>query len=248
MNFRHISPIRISLFCLFAFPAFFPNVHAELYDVKALTAHLKQKLGNIQAEYQKLRQKQQLSCLWDKDVHKPSNLFLSFRKENLRSGEDLKEMVATLFSFKSSNVKEQLEKFLRVFTSEAFLRALFGDNIVNKLITCDGEDAAFVWQDKEEYNNPSGKLLFFLRVKHTLHKDLFGEGLSAWDMFMGGYSITALDMQLVFAYDTKSDNIQFIGTKGKIFINSEKMEIDFPIYSPSYTNASVPQSNSIDMD
>lgn len=242
MKFRRIPLLLLSV----AFPAF-SNVHADYYNVEALTAHLKSKLGDIQAEYEKLRQKQQLSYLWEKGIHKPSNLFLQFQKNTLRSIKNLKETAAVLFSFEDPNVKEQLEKFLCVFTSKDFLRMLFGDNIVNKLVTCDGKDGAYVFWDKEEYNNPSGKLLFFLRVKHTLHKDHIGENLSALDMLLG-FSITALDIQLVFAYDTKSNNIQFIGTKDKLFINSEEVEMDFPIYSPSYTNASVPQSNSIDMD
>ena len=239
---------RISLFFLSVIFPVFSNMHADdRYDVQALTAHLRQKLENIQAEYEDLRQKQQLSYLLDRKLK--GNLILSFRKGIVSSKKDLKEIVATLLSFESSDVKEQLEKkFLPIFMSEEFLRMLFGDNIVNKLITCDGEDGAYIFWDKEEYNDPSGKLLFFLRVKHTLHKDLIGEGLSAWDMFMGGHSITALDMQFVFAYDTKSDNIQFIGTKDKIFINGKEVKMDFPIYSPSYTNTSVPQSNSIDMD
>ena len=142
MKVGRVSLIRISLFCLFVFTAF-SNVHADPYDVQALMAHLKEKLGNIQTEYEVLRQKQQLSYLWDKNLG--SNLILSFRKEIVSSKRGLKEMVATLLSFESSDVKEQLEKFLRVFTSEAFLRALFGDNIVNKLITCDGEDGAYVF-------------------------------------------------------------------------------------------------------
>lgn len=242
MKFRRIPLLLLSV----AFPAF-SNVHADYYNVEALTAYLEAKLGNIQTEYEKLRKKQQLSYLWDKDIHTPNNLFLQFLGNPIRSIENLREMAATLFSFEDSNVKEQLKKFLRVFTSKDFLRMLFGDNIVNKLITCDGEDGAYVFWDKEEYNNPSGKLLFFLCVKHTLHKDRIGKNLSALDMLLG-FSITALDMQLVFAYDTKSDKIQFIGTKDKIFINGEEVEMDFPIYLPSYTNASVPQSNSIDMD
>ena len=137
---------RISL-CLLSvlFPAF-SNVHADLYDVQALTAHLKQKLENIQAEYRELRQKQQLSYFWDKGIHKPSNLILQFQKSTIRSTENLREMAATLFSFEDPNVKEQLEKkFLPIFMSEEFLRMLFGDNIVNKLITCDGEDGAYVF-------------------------------------------------------------------------------------------------------
>ena len=242
MKFRRIPLLLLSV----AFPAF-SNVHADYYNVEALTAYLEAKLGNIQTEYEKLRQKQQLSYLWDKGIHKPSNLFLQFQKNTLRSIENLKKTAAVLFLFEDPNVKEQLEKFLCVFTSKDFLRMLFGDNIVNKLITCDGEDGAYVFWDKGEYNNPSGKLLFFLHVKHTLHKDHIGKNLSALDMLFG-FSITALDIQLVFAYDTKSDKTQFIGTKDKIFVNSEEVEMNFPIYLPSYTNASVPQSNSIDMD
>ena len=243
MKFRRISLLFLSV----AFPAF-SCMHAGPYDVQALTAHLKQKLGNIQAEYQRLRNEKSLSYLWDIYTHRPNNLYLNFfGKNNVHSAEDVKSQAETLFLLEDPNVKEQLEEFLRVFTSEAFLRALFGNNIVNKLITCGGKDGAYVFWDKEEYNNPSGKLLFFLRVRHTLHKDHIGENLSALEMLLG-FSITALDMQLVFAYDTKSDKIQFIGTKDKIFINSEEVEMDFPIYSPSYTNASVPQSNSIDMD
>ncbi|MBR1843425.1 MAG: hypothetical protein IJ793_00905 [Opitutales bacterium] len=244
MKFRRIPLLLLSV----AFPAF-SNVHADLYDVKALAAHLKQKLESIQAEYEKLQQKQQLSYFWDKGIHNPSNLFLLFRKNILRSTENLREMAATLFSFEDLNVKEQLEKkFLPIFMSEEFLRMLFGDNIVNKLITCNGEDGACVFWDKEEYNNPSGKLLFFLRVKHTPHEDSNSKNPSVWDIFMGGRWITALDMQFVFAYDTKNDNIQFIGTKDKIFINGKGVKMDFPIYSPSYTNASVPKNNSMNMD
>ena len=243
MKFRRIPLLLLSV----AFPAF-SNVHADYYNVEALTAYLEAKLGNIQTEYEKLRKKQQLSYLWDKDIHTPNNLFLQFLGNPIRSIENLREMAATLFSFEDSNVKEQLKKFLRVFTSKDFLRMLFGDNIVNKLITCDGEDGAYVFWDKEEYNNPSGKLLFFLRVKHTPHEDSNIKDPSVWDIFMGGRLITALDMQFVFAYDTKNDNIQFIGTKDKIFINGKGVKMDFPIYSPSYTNASVPKNNLMNMD
>jgi len=244
VKFRRIPLLLLSV----AFPAF-SNVHADLYDVKTLAAHLKQKLESIQAEYEKLQQKQQLSYFLDKGILKFSNLLLLFQKNILRSTENLREMAATLFSFEDPNVKEQLEKkFLPIFMSEEFLRMLFGDNIVNKLITCGGKDGAFVWWDKKPSENPSKELLFSLRVKHTLHKDLIGKNLSVWDVFMGGYSITALDIQLVFAYDTESDNIQFIGTKDKIFINGNEVEMDFPIYSPSHTNASVPKNNSMNMD
>ena len=149
MKFKHIS-----LFLLFVVFSALSNVHADPYDVKTLAAHLKQKLGNIQAEYQTLRQKQQLSYLWDEDIYGFSNLFLAFQKSTIRSTEKLKEMVATLFSSEDSNVKEQLEKkFLPVFMSEGFLRMLFGDDIVDKLITCDVEDDAYVFWDKEEEHN-----------------------------------------------------------------------------------------------
>jgi hypothetical protein len=184
--------------------------------------------------------------LWDKDIH-TNNLFLQFLGNPIRSIENLRETAAVLFSFEDPNVKEQLEKFLCVFTSKDFLRMLFDDNIVNKLITCGGEDGAYVFWDEEEYNDLSGKLLFFLRVKHTLHKDHIEKHLSALDMLLG-FSSTALDIQLVFAYDTKSDKIQFIGTKDKIFINGKEVKMGFPIYPPSYTNVSVPKNNSMNMD
>ena len=228
MKFKHVSLFLLSV----AFPAF-SNVHADPYDVKTLAIHLKQKLGNIQAEYQTLRQKQQLSYLWDEDMHKQNNLFLQFQKNTIRSTENLKEMVATLFSFEDSNVKKQLEEFLRVFTSKDFLRMLFSDAVVNKFVDFHADECAFFWWNMEPSENPS-EIFFSLRARQ------------AWDKTLdcGGVQTNVLlDITLMFAYDIRKDTVRFIGLKNKPIVNTKYVNMNLPIYSRSNANKFVQKDN-----
>ena len=231
MKFKHVSLFLLSV----AFPAF-SNVHADPYNVPALTAHLKPKLENIQAEYQTLRQKQQLSYLWDEDMHKQNNLFLQFQKNTIRSTENLKEMVATLFSFEDSNVRKQLEEFLRVFTSKDFLRVLFSNTVVNQLVDYSHPDIySFFWWDKEHSENPS-EIFFSLRARQ------------AWDKTLdcGGVQTNVLlDITLMFAYDIRKDTVRFIGLKNKPIVNTKYVNMNFPIYHASGTQPSVQKDNSM---
>ena len=228
MKFKHVSLFLLSV----AFPAF-SNVHADPYDVKTLAIHLKQKLENIQAEYQTLRQKQQLSYLWDEDMHKQNNLFLQFQKNTIRSTENLKEMVATLFSFEDSNVKKQLEEFLRVFTSKDFLRMLFSDAVVNKFVDFHADECAFFWWNMEPSENPS-EIFFSLRARQ------------AWDKTLdcGGVQTNVLlDITLMFAYDIRKDTVRFIGLKNKPIVNTKYVNMNLPIYSRSNANKFVQKDN-----
>ena len=230
MKFKHVSLFLLSV----AFPAF-SNVHADPYDVKTLAAHLKQKLKNIQAEYQTLRQKQQLSYLWDEDMHKQNNLFLQFQKNTIRSTENLKEMVATLFSFEDSNVRKQLEEFLRVFTSKDFLRMLFSDAVVNKFVDFHADECAFFWWNMEPSENPS-EIFFSLRARQ------------AWDKTLdccGVQTNVLLDITLMFAYDIRKDTVRFIGLKNKPIVNTKYVNMNFPIYPASGTQPSVQKDNSM---
>lgn len=228
MKFKHVSLFLLSV----AFPAF-SNVHADPYDVKTLAIHLKQKLENIQAEYQTLRQKQQLSYLWDEDMHKQNNLFLQFQKNTIRSTENLKEMVATLFSFEDSNVKKQLEEFLRVFTSKDFLRMLFSDAVVNKFVDFHADECAFFWWNMEPSENPS-KIFFSLRARQ------------AWDKTLdcGGVQTNVLlDITLMFAYDTQNNVVRFVGLKKTPIVNTKYVNMNLPIYSRSNANKFVQKDN-----
>ena len=228
MKFRRI----LLLFLSVAFPAF-SNVHADPYDVQALTAHLRQKLGNIQAEYQRLRNGKQLQYLWDEDKRKISNLFLNFfGKDNITSAEDVKQQT----EHEDPNSKEQLEEFLRVFTSEDFLRMLFGDAVVNQLVDYSHPDiCSFFWWDKEYSENPS-EVFFSLRAKQAWNEDLD----------CGGVRIYALlDITLVFAYDTQNNVVRFFGLKNTPIVNAKYVNTDFPIYSASGTQPSVQKDNSM---
>jgi len=230
MKFKHVSLFLLSV----AFPAF-SNVHAETYDIEVLTAHLKEALGNIQSEYEKLRQKQQLSYLWDEDIHEPSNLFLAFQKSTIRSTENLKEMVATLFSFEDSNVKEQLEKFSCVFTSKDFLRMLFSDAVVNKFVDFHADECAFFWWNMEPSENPS-EIFFSLRARQ------------AWDKTLdcGGVQTNVLlDITLMFAYDTQNNVVRFVWLKKTPIVNTKYVNMNFPIYHASGTQPSVQKDNSM---
>ena len=233
MKFKHVSLFLLSV----AFPAF-SNVHADPYDVKTLAAHLKQKLKNIQAEYQTLRQKQQLSYLWDEDMHKQNNLFLQFQKNTIRSTENLKEMVATLFSFEDSNVRKQLEEFLRVFTSKDFLRMLFSDAVVNKFVDFHADECAFFWWNMEPSENPS-EIFFSLRARQV------------WDKLLdcGVQTNVLLDITLIFAYDIQKDTVRFIGLKKTPIVNVQyAKDVNLPMYSRSDARTSVQKGNLMDVD
>lgn len=219
----------------------FSNVHAEFYDVKALTAHLKQKLGNIQAEYQRLRDGKQLQYLWDEDERKINNLFLNFfGKDNIKSAEDVKQQAATLFMFEDSNVKEQLEKFLRVFTSKDFLRVLFSDAVVNQLVDYSHPDiCSFFWWDKEYSENPS-EVFFSLHTKQARHEDIG---------FIGMKISALLDITFMFAYDTQNNTVRFIGLKNQPIVNAKYADgVILPIYSRSNAETSVQKDNLMFMD
>ena len=236
MKFRRI----LLLFLSVAFPAF-SNVHADPYDVQALTAHLKQKLGNIQVEYQRLRNGKQLQYLWDEDKRKINNLFLNFfGKDNITSAEDVKQQTETLFAFEDPNSKEQLEEFLRVFTSKDFLRMLFGDAVVNQLVDYSHPDiCSFFWWDKEYSENPS-EVFFSLRAKQAWNKDLDCGGVR---------TNVLLDITLVFAYDIRKDTVRFIGLKKTPIVNVlYAKDVNLPMYSRSDAKTSVQKGNLMDVD
>ena len=236
MKFRRI----LLLFLSVAFPAF-SNVHADLYDVQALTAHLRQKLGNIQAEYQRLRDGKQLQYLWDEDKRKINNLFLNFfGKDNITSAEDVKQQTETLFAFEDPNSKEQLEEFLRVFTSKDFLRMLFSDAVVNRLADYSHPDiCSFFWWDKEHSENPS-EVFFSLRARQARHEDIG---------FIGMKISALLDITFMFAYDTQNNTVRFIGLKNQPIVNAKYADgVILPIYSRSNAETSVQKSNLMDVD
>ena len=72
-------------------------------------------------------------------------LFNFFGKDNITSAEDVKQQTETLFAFEDPNPKEQLEEFLRVFTSKDFLRMLFSDAVVDKFVDFHADECAFFW-------------------------------------------------------------------------------------------------------
>ena len=237
MKFRHVSLLFLSVT-----PAF-SNVHADPYDIQTLAAHLEQKLGNIQAEYQNVRNEKQLSHLWNTHKQQPNNLYLSFfGVKNVYSVENVESKTGELFPFEDEGSKKQLIEFISVFTSNNFLNMLFGNNFVDWLTAYGDEDSVIVEWNEEPFNDH----WFSLRIQRKCFKKRSGEVLSPFEKLIGGAFI-ALDVKLVFAYDTGSNNIQFIGTKGTIVINNKEVKMNLPIYSPS-SNASVPQNNSMDTD
>ena len=169
--------LKSLVFLLFAL-VFTPFVHADPYNASELLAHLKEKTENIQAEYRKLRSEKQLRYLWDTYAQQPHNLYLSFFAETVTSIKDVKCRTEAFFSFTEPNLKKRLSEFVSVFTSENFLRMLFGNVVVNELVRfrlslgSRSEKYAFVWWDKEPSENPSEFPTFSLRVKHVLYEDM----------------------------------------------------------------------------
>ncbi len=240
MEYMKVKHTRVKplVFLLFV-PIVVPFVHAEPYNASELLARLKQKTENIQAEYRKLRSEKQLRYLWD--TQQPCNLYLSFFGANATSTEDVKCQTKAFFSFEDPNVKEQLEKFISVLTSENFLRMLFGNAVVDELVryrfslgSC-REKCAFLWWNAEPFENPSETLAFSLRVKHVLYEDL---------RFDCERISTLLDAPLVFAYDARNDTLRFVGLKNTPIVNVQYVkDTNFPIYSASNTQPCVQQDN-----
>jgi hypothetical protein len=144
------------------------------------------------------------------------------------------------FSSKNPNFKERLKTFFSVFTSENFLRMLFGDTVVDKLIRyrfslgSRREKCAFLWWNAESSQNPSGILAFSLRVKHVLYEEV---------CFDCERVSTLLDAPLVFAYDARNDTLRFVVLKNTPIINIQCVkDVNFPIYSAPNTQC-VQQDN-----
>lgn len=243
MKIGHTS-VRPSIFLLFAL-VFTPFVHADPYNASELLAHLKEKTENIQAEYRKLRDEKQLRYLWDTYAQQPHNLYLSLFAETVTSIKDVKCRTEAFFSFAEPNLKRRLSEFVSVFTSENFLRMLFSDAVVDKLVRfrlslgSRSEKCAFVWWDAEPSENPSEFPTFSLRVKHVLYEDMGCEYFGCERMS------TLLYISLMFAYDIRNDTIRFIGLKDKPVVNVKYAEdnMNLPIYSRSNTETSVQQND-----
>lgn len=229
MKFKH-TLVKPLIFLLFV-PVFIPSVHAEPYNASELLARLKQKTENIQAEYRKLRSEKQLRYLWD--TQQPRNLYLSFFGANATSTEDVKFQTEAFFSSKNSNFKERLKTFFSVFTSENFLRMLFGDAVVDELVryrfslgSC-REKCAFLWWNAESSPKVSEILAFSLRIKHVLYEEMY---------FDCERISTLLDTPLVFAYDARNDTLRFVGLKNMPIVNVQCVkDVNFPIYSTPNT-------------
>jgi hypothetical protein len=243
MSFKRIPSAYILLFILSAF-AGIQTAHAE-YDVEKLTAHLKEKTDNIQAEYEKLRNGKPLQYLWNTYTHRPHNLYLGFFAETVTSIKDVKCRTEAFFSFTEPNLKKRLSEFVSVFTSENFLRMLFGNVVVNELVRfrlslgSRSEKCAFVWWDKEPSENPSEFLTFSLRVKHVLYEDMGCEYFGCERMS------TLLYLSLMFAYDIRNDTIRFIGLGNKPVVNVKYAEdnMNLPIYARANAETSVQQND-----
>ena len=154
VKFRHVSLLFLSVT-----PAF-SNVHADPYDIRTLPAHLEQKLGSIQTEYQKVQSEKQFSYLWDETYKgRPNNLCLRFfGKGNVHSKEEVESQEELLFPS-----EERLIKFISVFTSNNFLNMLFGNNFVDWFVARGAEDLAIVEWNKEP-SNDLRKHLFSLHI------------------------------------------------------------------------------------
>lgn len=220
MKFRHSSPTRAPLFILFACICV-RTVHAK-YDVPELTAHLKQKTKNIQAEYQKLRKEETLRYLWDTCEHPSRNLIFDFLGEPVASTEDMKYRTELFFSSAEPHESKRLQAFACIFASENFLRMLFGDAVVNKLVDCEPNKFAFFWWEEEVFEKPSKVRTFSLRIRQMVHEQI---GFNCENVN------TFLDITLVFAYDFEEDTVQFIGLKGVPSINVRYVtDTGLPIY------------------
>ncbi len=221
MKFKRTLSTHISLFILPAFVAI-QTVHAE-YGVNKLTAHLKEKTENIQAEYQKLRNENPLQYLWKTYTCRPHNLYLTFFGTNVVSAEDIKRQTETLFLFEDPNLRKRLLAFISVFTSENFLRMLFSDDVIRQLVCFDTEKCASFWWDTEPSETPSEFRIFSVRVKHVLFEEM--------DFFLERRK-TLLDITLVFAYDIQNDTVRFIGVKDKSIVNVKYADdMNLPIYA-----------------
>lgn len=151
----------------------------------------------------------------------------------------MKQQTETLFAFEDPNSKEQLEEFLRVFTSKDFLRMLFSDAVVNKFVDFHADECAFFWWNMEPSENPS-EIFFSLRARQ------------AWDKTLdcGGVQTNVLlDITLMFAYDIRKDTVRFIGLKKTPIVNVRHVEdVNLPMYSRSDAKTSVQKSNLMDVD
>ena len=151
----------------------------------------------------------------------------------------MKQQTETLFAFEDPNPKEQLEEFLRVFTSKDFLRMLFSDAVVNKFVDFHADECAFFWWDKEPSENLS-KIFFSLRAKQAWNEDLDCGGVR---------TNVLLDITLMFACDIRKDTVRFIGLKKTPIVNVRHVEdVNLPMYSRSDAKTSVQKSNLMDVD